>query len=276
MSRHQIDYESLQQDAMRGLVRNVMLRIAKTGLPGDHHFYISFHTRGTGVTVSKRLLERYPDEMTIVLQNKFSDLKAYDDWFEVTLWFDSIAERLTIPYSAIKVFFDPSVPFGHQFEVTEPHGASASQGPTLIDRDASSERPSEARPAPVTSVTSSPNSRSRQAGAGAREGARTEAARPGSKPPVAVATPGAGPTLVGSKTAARARPETAKPSASGASPSARPPADKAGGKPVEKPANGAEPSPAKGAPPAPAAKPDVDESVPASKVIALDAFRKKS
>ena len=133
MSRHHIDYESLAQDAMRGLVRTVMQRIAKSGLPGDHHFYISFHTRGAGVSLSKRLLERYPDEMTIVLQNKFSDLKAYDERFEVTLWFDSIAERLTVPYLAIKVFFDPSVPFGHQFEVSE--AAPAAQGPILIDRE---------------------------------------------------------------------------------------------------------------------------------------------
>ena len=96
MSRHQIDYESLAQDAMRGLVRTVLLQVAKNGLPGDHHFYISFHTRGAGVSLSKRLLERYPDEMTIVLQNKFSDLKVYDERFEVTLWFDSIAERLTV------------------------------------------------------------------------------------------------------------------------------------------------------------------------------------
>ena len=80
MSRHQIDYESLAQDAMRGLVRTVMQRIAKTGLPGDHHFYISFHTRGAGATLSKRLLERYPEEMTIVLQNKFWDF--YDLVFE--------------------------------------------------------------------------------------------------------------------------------------------------------------------------------------------------
>ena len=129
MSRHQIDYESLAQDAMRGLVRAVLQRVARSGLPGDHHFYISFHTRAAGVTLSKRLFERYPDEMTIVLQNKFADLKAFDDRFEVTLWFDSIPERLSVPFRAIKVFFDPSVPFGHQFEVAEPPaGATGPHG----------------------------------------------------------------------------------------------------------------------------------------------------
>ena len=111
-----IDYDALQQDAMRGLVRSVLTEVAKSGLPGDHHFYISFNTRAPGVGLSRRLKEKYPREMTIVLQHRFWGLTVSDDRFEVNLTFDGIPERLVIPFQAILVFFDPSVRFGHQFE----------------------------------------------------------------------------------------------------------------------------------------------------------------
>ena len=111
-----IDYEALQQDAMRGVVRAVLSQIVKTGLPGDHHFYISFLTQMPGVIISKRLKEKYPHEMTIVLQHRFWDLIISEDRFEVKLTFDGIPERLVIPYRSIKVFIDPSVRFGLQFE----------------------------------------------------------------------------------------------------------------------------------------------------------------
>lgn len=111
-----IDYEALTQDAMRGLVRTVLTRTAKSGLPGDHHFYISFDTEAPGVILSKRLKEKYPREMTIVLQHRFWDLIVTEERFEVKLSFDSIPERLVIPFAAIKVFFDPSVRYGLQFE----------------------------------------------------------------------------------------------------------------------------------------------------------------
>jgi hypothetical protein len=111
-----IDYEALTQEAMRGVVKTVLVGVAKNGLPGDHHFYVSFDTQAAGVSLSKRLKEKYPDEMTIVLQHRFWDLSVGDDRFEVKLTFDGIPERLVIPYSAIRVFFDPSVRFGLQFE----------------------------------------------------------------------------------------------------------------------------------------------------------------
>jgi hypothetical protein len=117
-----IDYEALTQEAMRGLVRTVLTRVAKFGLPGDHHFYISFDTEAAAVGMSKRLRERYPHEMTIVLQHRFWDLAVFDDRFEVKLTFDSIPERLVIPFAAIKVFFDPSVRYGVQFEEAEGSG----------------------------------------------------------------------------------------------------------------------------------------------------------
>ncbi len=113
--RH-IDYEALAQDALRKIVRAVLVRVAKSGLPGEHHFYISFSTPAPGVSISPRLREKYPDEMTIVLQHRFWDLKVSDDHFEVKLTFDAVPETLVIPFAAIKVFFDPSVPYGLQFE----------------------------------------------------------------------------------------------------------------------------------------------------------------
>jgi uncharacterized protein len=111
-----IDYEGLAQEAMRGVVRKVLANTVKTGLAGDHHFYISFDTEAPGASLSKRLKEKYPREMTIVLQHRFWDLIVSDDRFEVKLTFDGIPERLVVPFAAIKVFFDPSVRFGLQFE----------------------------------------------------------------------------------------------------------------------------------------------------------------
>lgn len=114
-----IDYEALTQDAMRGVVRSVLIRISKSGLPGEHHFYISFDTEHPSSSLSKRLREKYPREMTIVLQHRFWDLIIHDDRFEVKLTFDGIPERLVVPFEAIKVFFDPSVRYGLQFEDPE-------------------------------------------------------------------------------------------------------------------------------------------------------------
>jgi hypothetical protein len=114
-----IDYETLAQDAMRGVVRTVLTQAAKQGLPGDHHFYISFDTAASGVILSKRLKDKYPNEMTIVLQHRFWDLSVQDDGFEVKLTFDGIPERLVVTYAAIRVFFDPSVRYGLQFEDLE-------------------------------------------------------------------------------------------------------------------------------------------------------------
>ena len=114
---HHINYEVLAQDAFRGIVRTVLGRVAKAGvLPGEHHFYIAFDTRAAGVVLSKRLKEKYPEEMTIVLQHRFRDLIVSDSQFEVKLTFDGIPERLVVPFTAVKVFFDPSVPYGLQFD----------------------------------------------------------------------------------------------------------------------------------------------------------------
>jgi hypothetical protein len=112
----QIRYDLLTQQALRGVVRSVLTDTAKKGLPGDHHFYISFDTTAAGVHMSDRLRAQYPDEMTIILQHQFWDLKVSEDEFEVGLSFGGVPERLTVPFDAINGFFDPSVQFGLQFE----------------------------------------------------------------------------------------------------------------------------------------------------------------
>jgi hypothetical protein len=131
----QIRYDLLTQQALRGVVRSVLTDTAKKGLPGDHHFYISFDTRADGVRLSDRLRAQYPNEMTIILQHQFWDLKVGDEEFEVGLSFGGIPEKLTVPFEAINGFFDPSVQFGLQFEeVTEgeerPAPANMQEPPT--------------------------------------------------------------------------------------------------------------------------------------------------
>lgn len=114
MAQDHIRYDILTQEALRGVVRKVLAEVARTGLPGEHHFFISFITRAPGVRLSQALLDQYPNDMTIVLQNQFWDLKVNDTAFEVGLSFDDKPETLVIPYTAIKGFFDPSVQFGLQ------------------------------------------------------------------------------------------------------------------------------------------------------------------
>lgn len=127
MAEDLIRYDILAQEALRGVVRKVLTEVVKTGLPGEHHFFISFVTRAPGVRISQRLIEQYDKEMTIVLQNQFWDLKVSDTGFEVGLSFDGQREHLVIPFAAIKGFFDPSVQFGLQFDV-ERAGAPAVAG----------------------------------------------------------------------------------------------------------------------------------------------------
>jgi hypothetical protein len=159
MTDQSIDYETLAQDALRGVVRTVLTRVATSDkLPGNHHFYISFNTRADGVSISRRLREQYPDEMTIVLQHRYWDLHVHDDRFEVKLTFNNIPERLVIPFRALKVFFDPSVPYGLQFDtgapratmVASPDAADAQQtAPKAPAVAAAPKRPAKPRPVPA-------------------------------------------------------------------------------------------------------------------------------
>jgi hypothetical protein len=112
-----IGYEALMQDALRSVVRAALQEAANPrGLPGKHHFYITFRTHGAGVIIPEHLRTRYPDEMTIVLEHQFWDLEVYADRFRVILKFSGQPQPITIPLNAITRFFDPSVKFGLQFE----------------------------------------------------------------------------------------------------------------------------------------------------------------
>lgn len=119
MATDHIRYDVLARDALRSVLRRVLSDAAAQGLPGEHHFFITFLSQAEGVKLSPRLLAQYPEEMTIILQHQFWDLVVTEDRFEVGLSFGGIPERLTVPFNAIKSFFDPSVQFGLTFEPSE-------------------------------------------------------------------------------------------------------------------------------------------------------------
>jgi hypothetical protein len=119
MSKDLIRYDLLVQDALKGMVRKVLGDAARDGLPGDHHFYISFRTDFPGVRLSPRLREKYPHDMTIVLQHQFWDLSISEQVLEVGLSFSGVPERLSIPLDALTGFFDPSAEFGLKFEIED-------------------------------------------------------------------------------------------------------------------------------------------------------------
>ena len=117
-----IHYDEIVQEALRAVVGRVLGEVEVSGgnLPGDHHFYITFKTTAPGVSIPPHLKERFPDEMTIVIQNKFWDLKVNQDGFSVGLSFNQIPSKLQVPFSAITAFVDPSVDFGLQFQTSVP------------------------------------------------------------------------------------------------------------------------------------------------------------
>lgn len=117
--QHAIRYDLLVQDALRGMVRDLMSKAAREGLPGDHHFFVTFKTHAPGVQLSSRMKSQYPEEITIVLQHQFWDLIVSERQFEVGLSFSNIPERLVVPFSALTGFHDPSVPFTMKFEPKE-------------------------------------------------------------------------------------------------------------------------------------------------------------
>jgi hypothetical protein len=125
MATDHIRYDILAQDALRGMVRIVLEDIAKNGLPGEHHFYITFDTTSDGVRLSQRMRAQYPQEMTVVLQHQFWDLTITEDGFEVGMSFGGVPERLYVPFASIKAFVDPSVQFALQFQEIDPDGVQA-------------------------------------------------------------------------------------------------------------------------------------------------------
>jgi hypothetical protein len=140
-----IRYDLLTQQALRGVLRQVLTDAAKKGLPGEHHFYISFDTQADGVRLSERMKAQYPEQMTVILQHQFWDLSVSDSGFEVGLSFGGIPEKLVVPFDSVKGFFDPSVQFGLQFEevvtTTAEETSSEAKKPALA--------PVEAAPTPA-------------------------------------------------------------------------------------------------------------------------------
>ncbi|MVA97180.1 hypothetical protein GN330_07955 [Nitratireductor sp. CAU 1489] len=136
MTDDQIRYDILAQEALRGVMRKVLSEVAKTGLPGNHHFFITFLTGAPGVRVSSRLRERYPEQMTIVMQYQFWDLKVTDSGFEIGLSFSDVPEKLEVPFSAVRGFYDPSVNFELEFDVKAEEPAEEKQKPAAEEKKA--------------------------------------------------------------------------------------------------------------------------------------------
>lgn len=254
MSVDLIRYDLLVQDALRGVVGRVLTDVARDGLPGEHHLYLSFDTRAAGVRISPRLKERYPEEMTIVLQHQFWDLIVTDQFFEVGLSFNGIPERLHVPYAALKGFFDPSVKFGLQFESAEEDGA----GETPAE-------PAVVTPTPIGEgrPTSVPSTRAPARAAEPVVKLETAGAPQAAPAPVAPVDGKAAPRP------AAVRPTEAKPA--GGKPSVAKPVD--GAPSDDKPAD-ARPADDKGAAPADGEDPK-DGGSGGAQVVRLDAFRKK-
>lgn len=156
-------YDLLAQDALRGVVRSALARVARDGLPGDHHLFIALDTRHPATQLSDKLRRKYPEEITIVLQHQFWNLEVRESEFAVELTFDNVLEKLVVPFTAVKGFFDPAVQFGLQFEVK----------PAAASEPAGGEPSADASPP-------------------AKAARKTGAASGGGKQPRAVKTPGGG------------------------------------------------------------------------------------
>jgi uncharacterized protein len=168
MAVDHIRYDILAQEALRGVVQTVLKDAAKNGLPGEHHFYVTFDTRAEGVRLPSRLLAQFPEAMTIVLQHQFWDLVIGDTSFEVGMSFGGIPERLTVTFAAIKEFVDPSVPFGVKFEqIAEPAAATTAPTATIASTAPSEPQPAaepkQTRPTPALAAVPQPASETQQA-----------------------------------------------------------------------------------------------------------------
>jgi uncharacterized protein len=154
MAKDFIGYQALTDSALRGVVRDALRRIEKSGLIGAHHFYLTFKTHADGVDIPEFLKEQYPDEMTIIIQHQYWALKVKDDYFEVTLTFKKLPAPLHIPFAALTAFFDPGVQFGLQFRA-EGDAAKPATGPVMVPNspqdigESDAPEPVAAKPAPT-------------------------------------------------------------------------------------------------------------------------------
>jgi hypothetical protein len=165
MAKDWLRYDRLVEDALRSVVRRALLEVAAGGLPGDHHFYLTFHTQDPGVSLSPALRAQYPKEMTIVLQHQFWGLEVTEDNFTVKLSFGGVRETLVIPFQSVVSFADPSVKFGLQFETSaEGEGEEGELGET----EAEDHNPAVSRtslPAKAKDLNDLPKSAGKDAGA---------------------------------------------------------------------------------------------------------------
>ncbi|MBN9442990.1 ClpXP protease specificity-enhancing factor SspB [Bosea sp. (in: a-proteobacteria)] len=155
MSKDVLRYDLMVQEALKGVVRKILSEAARDGLPGEHHFYVTFRTGAPGVRLSQRLREKHPEEMTIVLQHQFWDLSVSEHAFEVGLSFSGVPERLLVPFDAVTTFFDPSVQFGLKFE-TQDAPEDAGTQPEAETADASTPLPAKVLPAAVPATKAKP------------------------------------------------------------------------------------------------------------------------
>jgi uncharacterized protein len=150
-------YDKMVERALRGVVREALARTAASGLPGTHHFYITFQTKHPGTKIPESLSSQYPEDMTIVLEHQFWDLEIEEDRFAVTLSFQSRPERLIVPFEAITAFTDPSVKFGLQFQANDgaaPAAAAAETAPTPAKAEAKKDADKGAKTGEVVTLDS--------------------------------------------------------------------------------------------------------------------------
>src|SRR5690348_11061624 len=159
MAKDFIGYQALTDSALRGVVRDALRRIEKSGLIGAHHFYLTFKTHAEGVDIPEFLKEQYPDEMTTIIQHQYWALKVKDDYFEVTLTFKKLPAPLHIPFSALTAFFDPGVQFGLQFRSDSETQAKPAPAPVVVPPgppDAHAETPEPVAPKPAPADKAGP------------------------------------------------------------------------------------------------------------------------
>ena len=186
MQSQTIRYDLLVQDALRGMVRDLLTKVARDGLPGDHHFFISFKTHAPGVQLSSRMRARYPDEIRIVLQHQFWDLTVTEKQFEVGLSFSNIPERLIVPFAALTGFHDPTVPFMLKFEPKEEVVEAAAEDAATHQTTG---QPAALTPAPAPAqlrTDAKPQPARRAADAPAEDAARAPEAAEGAPEPAKV------------------------------------------------------------------------------------------
>ena len=159
MAEDLIRYDVLAQEALRGLVRKVLTEVAQTGLPGEHHFFVTFDTRHPGVRISSRIRAQYPSEMTVVMQHQFWDLTVSESAFEVGLSFKGVPEKLYVPFRAVTGFVDPHASFGLKFdpppETALIAAGSPSESPALPIEDKRKQKPAKEDTKPVAAEAGS-------------------------------------------------------------------------------------------------------------------------